>query len=167
VEYHRKQAKALVRAYRAGEPDALRRVDAVLGERARSRFLLSDAQHVIAREQGHRSWPELRRAETEVDERIVEPGPAYTHDSPVRVLIRRRHHRYDIGDLAGAVELAGRRPGWLDVARRVVGQHNLNVNRRGVVFVPAVAGRDIESLARRVAHCSLDLYQQLVELGPE
>ncbi len=34
----------------------------MLGERAR-RFLLSDAQHVVAREAGHRTWPELKQAE--------------------------------------------------------------------------------------------------------
>ena len=37
MEYHRKQAKALVRAYRAGEREAVRRVEAILGDRARER----------------------------------------------------------------------------------------------------------------------------------
>ena len=31
MDYHRKQAKELVRAHRAGEHDAARRADAVLG----------------------------------------------------------------------------------------------------------------------------------------
>ena len=55
MEYHRKQAKELVRAHRAGEREATRRAMAVLGSRASERFLLSDAQYVVAREQGFRT----------------------------------------------------------------------------------------------------------------
>jgi ankyrin repeat protein len=62
VEHYRKDAKALVRAYRAGVPDAVEQAEEVLGERARARFQLSDAQYVIASEHGHRSWGDFRRA---------------------------------------------------------------------------------------------------------
>ena len=61
-EYYRKQAKALVRAFRDGDGAAVERADAVLGPRARKRFQLSDAQHAIAVEHGYASWTEFRRA---------------------------------------------------------------------------------------------------------
>lgn len=70
--YYRKQAKALVKQVRAGDESALRRVEAShphLGARsARARpvtqsapFTLADAQLVVARELGARSWAELKR----------------------------------------------------------------------------------------------------------
>jgi hypothetical protein len=60
LEHCRKDAKGLVRAVRAGDPDAVARAGEAL--RARDRFQLSDAQHVVAVEHGYRTWPELKRA---------------------------------------------------------------------------------------------------------
>ena len=64
LEYERKEAKALLRRLRAGDPDALMRararhpaVDTITPERIR----LADAQLVIAREYGFASWPRLVR----------------------------------------------------------------------------------------------------------
>jgi hypothetical protein len=187
MEYQRKQAKALVRAYRAGEPDAARRVAAVLGERARERFLLSDAQHVIAREHGHRSWPafvgtspardrlsvvrrelvEARERWGEVGETTLDARVEYADGDPVLVHLRKRGHRYKIDDGGGAVARAGRTPGWLDRARRVVeGEHWLNVSRSGLVFVQAVEGGrpGVAPLVLRVADASADLYEELLDL---
>jgi hypothetical protein len=164
MEYHRKQAKALVRGFRAGEADAVARAEAVLGERARERFLLSDAQHVVAREQGHRSWTELKRSEAP-EQQVLDTGLSYTEGEPVRIRVRRRGYRYDIDDMGTAVELAGRSPGWLEVAERVVAEFWLNINRRGVVFVGAVeGGADREWLVRRVAETSAAVYAELLEL---
>jgi hypothetical protein len=163
MEYHRKQAKALVRAYRAGEREAVERAEAVLGGRARERFLLSDAQHVIAREQGHRSWPALAAAAGAVEERVVDSGLEYVPGEPVRVRVRKRHHRYVIDDDGRAVELAGRPRGWLEVAERAVGEYWLNVNRRGVVFVPTVYERYLDELTARVAQASRAVYQEVLE----
>src|SRR5262245_14026694 len=56
LEHCRKDAKALVRAVRAGDPEALERAG------SRDRFQLSDAQHVIAQERGYRKWSDLKRA---------------------------------------------------------------------------------------------------------
>src|SRR4051812_6488926 len=61
LSYQRKQAKRLVRAVHAGEPDAVERAHEVLGS-DRERFLLADAQHVIAAEHGFRNWAAFRRA---------------------------------------------------------------------------------------------------------
>ncbi len=60
LEYYRKQAKHLQRAYAAGDAAAQARVADVLGDRAAERFLLSDAQFVLAQEHGFRTWAEFR-----------------------------------------------------------------------------------------------------------
>ncbi|MFI9555285.1 ankyrin repeat domain-containing protein [Nonomuraea endophytica] len=60
AEYYRKQAKHLHHAYAAGDAAAGARVADVLGGRAGERFLLSDAQFVLAQEHGFRTWPEFR-----------------------------------------------------------------------------------------------------------
>ena len=44
LEWYRKQAKELVRAWRERDPEAVERVEEALGERAHERFGLSDAQ---------------------------------------------------------------------------------------------------------------------------
>ena len=174
LDYYRKHAKALVRAHRRGDADAHARAAHALGER--DRFLLADALHVIAREHGLRSWPELKRAVEasrsdtgladlrDGAEALVSFGLTYADGGPVQVRVRRRAHRVDIDDRGEGVERVGRPPGWLPLAQAVVERHNLNVNRRGVVFVPAVIGRDIESLARRIAEASVAVHAALLEL---
>ena len=61
LERARREAKALLAAARAGEPEARARIAAVPGE-----LKLATAQLALARELGERSWPALvRRAELE------------------------------------------------------------------------------------------------------
>jgi hypothetical protein len=60
LEYYRKQAKHLLRSYEAGDAAARDRAAEVLGDRAAERFLLSDAQFVLAQEYGFRTWAEFR-----------------------------------------------------------------------------------------------------------
>lgn len=55
LEQLRKQAKELLRAYRAGEAAATARLQRKDAEKA----TLADAQHVLAREHGFESWPKL------------------------------------------------------------------------------------------------------------
>ena len=62
LERYRKDAKALLRAFRVDDQQALARATTVLGAQAHRRFRLSDAQHVVAVEHGYRTWPELKRA---------------------------------------------------------------------------------------------------------
>ena len=60
LEYYRKQAKHLQRSYEAGDAAARARAAEVLGDRAAGRFLLSDAQFVLAQEHGFRNWADFR-----------------------------------------------------------------------------------------------------------
>jgi hypothetical protein len=89
-------------------------------------------------------------------------GLAYRPDEPVLIEVRKRGHRYDLSDEGAAVRNAGVR-GWLPLAEAVVDREGFNVNRRGVVFVPAVEGRDLASLAARLAETSLAVYDALLE----
>jgi hypothetical protein len=92
----------------------------------------------------------------------------YSDGEPVVVRVRQRGRRIDIDDNGAAVARAraiGTTANWLDVAQRVVAEDNLNVNRRGVVFVPAVEGRDIDSLAARVGRTSAALEAELLAAG--
>jgi len=79
---------------------------------------------------------------------------------------RRREHWVELDDEGRAVELAGKPPGWLKVAERVVAEEGMNVNRAGRVFVTLHERRDIEDLTRRLAESSLAVYEELLdELG--
>lgn len=98
-------------------------------------------------------------------ETLLDGAGTYASGEPVRVRVRKRGRRYDIDDDGAAVRCAGAPAGWLEVARRVVAEDCLNVNRRGVVFVPAVEGRDIAALAERVADSSRAVHAALLELG--
>jgi hypothetical protein len=104
--------------------------------------------------------------DAELSERVVEPGPAYGDGEPVRIRIRKRGRRYDIDDDGTAWAKAGASGRQaLEAAEHVVAEDGFNVNRSGVVFVPAVEGRDIDGLASRLADCSLDVYAELLELS--
>jgi hypothetical protein len=65
LENLKKQAKDLTKAYRAGQPEAIARVAALRPNVAAApesrRFALADAQLVVAREYGLKSWPRLVR----------------------------------------------------------------------------------------------------------
>ncbi|HEX2110554.1 MAG TPA: hypothetical protein VHF67_03280 [Gaiellaceae bacterium] len=53
--------------------------------------------------------------------------------------------------------------GWLETAEHVVAREGMNVNRRGVVFVSAVEGRDLAALAARLAETSLAVHAALLD----
>ena len=99
------------------------------------------------------------------DEITLDTRLEYGTDDPVRIAIRRRGRRYDLSDDGAAIAHAGRPPGWLAAMNRVVEADGFNVNRRGVVFVPVVEGRDITSLALRLGATSRACYLAVLELG--
>jgi hypothetical protein len=177
MEHFRKQAKALVRAYRAGDRAAVERAELVLGARAHTRFLLTDAQHVVAREQGLRTWIDLLRshraatvegalaelAQVERGEALVDSGLRYGDGEPVVIRVRKRLQRYDLDDRGRAVGKGGRSPGWLEVAEEAA--EPMNVGRNGAVFVPALEWSHLADLLVRLADSSRAVHEALLDLS--
>jgi ankyrin repeat protein len=95
---------------------------------------------------------------------VRDTGMTYVPGRSIYVRVRRRGIRYDIDDVGGAVEIAGRPDGWREAAERVVAERGWNVNRDGVVFVQAVEGRDIDSLVRRTGEASAAVLDALLAL---
>jgi hypothetical protein len=173
LERLRKEAKRLVRSHRAGDAEARVRAAAVLGDRAERRFALTDAQYVLARERGHASWAELRRAfesplaalmQQEVGEVVVPSRLAFGDGEPVEIHVRKRLHRYDLSDRGRAVAKAGRPTGWYEVAGIAV--EPMNVGRNGHVFVQAhpLSVEALESILRRLADASRAVHEALLVL---
>lgn len=108
-------------------------------------------------EAARRGWAERGEAE-------FETGYAFGDGERVRIRLRRRGRRYDLSDGGAAVRKAGARGStWLRLAERVVAEQGFNVNRKGVVFVPAVEGRDLARLAARLAETSFAVYAALLD----
>lgn len=78
LEYHRRAAKDLLRAVRAGDGPALERLREALG-RVPEQPRLADAQRAIAREHGHGSWAAFRR---DVERAADEPARAVARIGP-------------------------------------------------------------------------------------
>ena len=112
---------------------------------------------------------EARAGWGERGEVVLDGGVAYVDRDPVLVRVRKRAHRYTVDDDGGAVARAGRPSGWHELARRIAEEEYwLNVNRRGVVCVPAVEGGvDLAWLSLRTADASAAVYQALLELDDE
>jgi hypothetical protein len=164
----RRRAKELLRSARAGDPAALASMRTDRTPR------LADVHRAIARELGFGSWSALV---AHADELAVEREDAaartgsvhvtglwYVPGRPVRISVRHRGHRYDIDDMGAAVAIAARPAGWLGTAEQVVHAIGWNINRDGVVFVPAVEGRDIDALIERTAEASVAVLTALLEL---
>lgn len=105
----------------------------------------------------------------ETGETILDTCLEYATREPVQVAVRKRGHRWTFGDAGRAVRLAGRPEGWLAAAEQVVAREGMNVNRAGVVFVPAVEGScgDLALLALRLGESSQAVFAELIDLAPE
>jgi hypothetical protein len=170
LEHYRREAKWLVRAYRAGDDGVRARASAALGRH--QRFVLADAQLVLAREHGSRSWAEFRRrveasplddlARQERGEVVVDSGLAYGDGEPVPILVRKRLHRYTLSDQGRAIAKAGKPPGWREAAELAV--EPMNVDRQGVVFVPTVAGPHLPRFIERLADASRAVHEAVIVL---
>jgi hypothetical protein len=102
---------------------------------------------------------QLRSPWAESEERRVETGP-------FPIMVRKRGNRYDLDDDGEAIARAralGAPADWLAIAERVVARESFNVNRRGVMFVPVVEGRDLASLAVRLADCAESVHAALLD----
>ncbi len=98
--------------------------------------------------------------------RVVTRELTYADETPVEIVVRKRQWRYDLddrGDAVGKARALGASPAWLETAERIVAEERFNVNRSGVVFVPAVEGRDIAQLAYRLADCAYAVHSALLE----
>jgi ankyrin repeat protein len=93
LDQQRRQAKELLRAFGADDAGAVARVRAVLPDKPV--IVLADAQHVLAREYGFRTWAELKR---HIEDRA---------GARVRPLDAMRR-AFDRGDARVARELLGR-----------------------------------------------------------
>jgi hypothetical protein len=93
----------------------------------------------------------------------IETGRTYGSSEPVMIRVTRRGTKLTIDDDGAAVRLAGRPPAWLECADRVVRSAGVNVNRRGVVFVPAVGEARLDHLVALVAATSPELYDALLD----
>jgi hypothetical protein len=163
LERYRKDAKALVRAHRAASDEARARARIVLGERASERFQLSDAQHVIAVENGYRTWAELKGSATEA--RVT--AHEYLPGDPVALRITRRRLVY-VSDNGGAVARAGKPPGWKEAADRLADELVVKVSRSGVVSLPVSrGGPGFDAIVDRIARASVALFEELLELDDE
>lgn len=98
---------------------------------------------------------------------IVDSGLTYRRADPVLIRVRRRGRRYDLADDGAAIVRAGKPTGWLEWVEAVVSAEGFNVNRSGVISVPAVEGRDIAVLVLRLAQTSRTAYLTLLEAAAE
>ena len=84
--------------------------------------------------------------------------------------VKRREGRYEFSDGGGAVAAAGVRPSELRFDDRIeLGDYDVNVSRKGVVFLPGFASSRPEWLAKLpelVADGSVILYETLLEVEP-
>jgi hypothetical protein len=121
LDWYRKQAKELVRLWRERDPEAVQLVEQFLGERARERFRLSDAQWVIAAEHGYGSWAEFRRW---VETREPEPPVGRIGRQPVSAYEEMARERaFEKGLLPPAAQLSVAQdygfPTWRELCRHV------------------------------------------------
>lgn len=124
VEHHRKAAKELLRAARAGRPDAVGRLQEALGELP-GELRLADAQRAIAREHGSASWAAFRRA---IERQADEPAHSVARLGPVAPARFEQDAMRLLGRLASGEE---------------------SVRRRIRAYVPRLAGLSDAALSRR------------------
>jgi hypothetical protein len=112
--------------------------------------------------------PELEHLQTmDRGEAELKTGLTYGSDTPVVIRVHKQDGRYSLDDDGAAVRLSGTPEGWREIASGLVAAHGLDIDHRGVVFVPAAAGRDVDAVALSVADTSLSLYAALRDPGLE
>jgi hypothetical protein len=87
----------------------------------------------------------------------------YLPGDPVTLRITRRR-LIEVTDQGGAVERAGKPPGWRDVADWLADDFVVN-SRSGKVSLPvSQCGPGYDAIVERIAQASLALYEELLEL---
>ncbi len=105
LEQLKNQAKSLLKTYRAGAPAALARISEFHPESGR--FLLADAQFVIAREYGFETWAALKV-------HVVSHQPSATDKDTTEAKVRAWQSAAGQGDLAQLDALLAADPGLLN-----------------------------------------------------
>lgn len=95
---------------------------------------------------------------------LTDTGATYDRTTAVQVRVRRRGHVCHLDDDGTAVRLSGRPTGWFGLVDSLMAVEGFNVNRRGVIFVPVAADRDIPALMARLGAASRTAYLALIEL---
>jgi ankyrin repeat protein len=171
LDWYRARARELLRSFRSADAEARSRV----GDR--QRFVLADAQHVIAREHGYRNWAEFRRW---VETRSPEPpvgrigrAPLSTHDDRASALrsavadgdadaVRRvrahipRLSQFESGelDLADARLVIAREygfPTWRDLllyAQKAIDEYEHRPSGRLAAAFELIRGGDVDGLRK-------------------
>ncbi len=115
IDQLKRQAKELLDAFRASNPDAMTEVTFYHRNANPESFALHDAQFVLARSYGFESWPKLKAA---VD----------------GVTAARLHEAVESGDIRIARELLTRRPEIVDVGRGEMRAVHMAVLRRDLAM---------------------------------
>jgi ankyrin repeat protein len=115
LEQLKRQAKELLEAYRASQPEAIDEVNAYHRTATAETFALHDAQFVLARSYGFESWPKLKAA---VD----------------GVTGARLHEAVEGGDLQTVRELLTRRPEMVNFGRGEMNSLHMAVLRRDLAM---------------------------------
>jgi len=99
-------------------------------------------------------------------EHLVDTGLTYDGVRPVRIHVSKREGRYRISDDGGAVDAAGAARDVTYPEQLTVGRYSVNVNRQGVVWLPAVTPTDewLTTICDIVAKGSVALYEHLLDL---
>ena len=90
LEQLRKQAKDLLEAYRAGDPQAIAEVEQFERSPDPKAFALNDAQRILARAYGHESWSKFKAFVDGVNVRELVDAVKASDVSKIRVLLNRR-----------------------------------------------------------------------------
>lgn len=150
LEQYKKQAKDLVRACRAGDPEALGRI---LGQRASgdeqtsraAGTALTDAQHAIAREHGFLSWPKFSK-----HLQGLEHGTVRDFEAAVDAIV--------MGDLATLTAL-------LDDTPALVRQRSTRTH--GATLLHYVAANGVENFRQKTPANAVQIADLLLSRGAE
>ncbi len=171
LELEKKQAKALLKAYRAGDSSAVARMHARLPRlKNEPSAALADAQFVLARERGFESWPKLKahiESRRPLDDQVIEFVRAACngrHAAAARLLAKTpaivthsMHAACAAADLDAVTAILDRDPGALNAPQPLQG---------GEPIVYACASH-IHKQSRKLAAASRTVVELLLDRGAD
>lgn len=96
----------------------------------------------------------------------LDSGLTYDGTRRVQLHVSKREGRYKVSDEGAAVSAAGSPEDVTYPEQLVFGDHSVNVTRKGIVWLPAVAPSDewLAKVCELVATGSVALYERLLDL---